>query len=31
MPSDHPSLNVTLTDGNRKTLVARMTGGQGFN
>ena len=31
MPSDRPSLNVTLTDGGRETLVARMTGGDGFN
>lgn len=31
MPSDRPSLTVTLTDGGRETLVARMTGGQGFN
>lgn len=31
MPSDRPSLNVTLTDGDRETLVARMTGGDGFN
>lgn len=31
MPSDRPSLTVTLTDGGRETLVARMTGGQGVN
>lgn len=31
MPSDRPSLTVTLTDGGRETPVARMTGGQGFN
>lgn len=31
MPSDRPSLTVTLTDGGRERLVARMTGGDGFN
>ena len=31
MPTDRPSLTVTLTDGGRERTVARMTGGDGFN
>ena len=31
MPTDRPSLTVTLTDGGRERTVARMTGGDRFN
>lgn len=30
MPSDRPSLTVTLTDGGRETLVARIRGVDGM-